>query len=124
MSAPESLLELHLRAEKIAYTREYRAIPNRKFSYDFRCYGYRKSATVVVHANEVLVEVQGGAWMKPILGKDGKYHSRGAHGTGASQERDCEKSSLATIHGYRLLHVTPAQIKSGLAISWIKQALQ
>lgn len=113
MSAPEETLSLHLKAEKIAFMREYRAIPNRKFAYDFRCYGKTLAPNVVKHMNEVLVEVQGGVWMK----------GNSAHSSGAGISRDCEKASLAAVHGYRLLQVTPAQIKSGKAIEWIKAAL-
>lgn len=124
MSSAEDMLALHLKADKIAFQREFQALPKRKFAFDFYCYGFTKHGVSLASRNYVLVEVQGGAWMKPVLGKDGKYHSRGAHGTGKSQERDCEKLSLAAVHGYRVICVTPAQIKSGKAVSWIKAALE
>lgn len=127
MSKAEDILELHLKADKINYSREIKAIPNRDFRFDFYCDGIEigkfGGEGLVEERKPILVEVQGGAWMKPVLGNDGKYHSRGAHGTGKSQERDCEKLSLAAVHGYRTIVVTPAQIKSGKAIEWIKAAL-
>lgn len=108
MSNAEDMLELHLKADKISYGREYKAIPDRQFRYDFYCYianGLRRE--------ECLVEVQGGVWLK---GKSG-------HSSGTGITRDCEKLSLAAINGYRTIVVTPAHIKSGQAIAWIKAAL-
>lgn len=62
------------------------------------------------------IEVQGGGWMRP----DAQGNRRGAHGTGAHLERDCEKATLAAALGWTVLYVTPAQIKKGLAITWIE----
>lgn len=107
MSAAESMLELHLKADKIHFVREVKCIPDRDFRFDFRCRNLENSEAV-------LVEVQGGVWLK---GKSG-------HSSGAGITRDCEKLSLAAVHGYRTIVVTPAQIKSGKAIEWIKEALK
>ncbi|HAM58572.1 MAG TPA: hypothetical protein DCQ64_25435 [Candidatus Rokubacteria bacterium] len=62
------------------------------------------------------IEVQGGGWMRP----DEDGNKRGAHGTGAHIERDCEKTNLAAALGWTVLCVTPAQIKKGQAITWIE----
>lgn len=62
------------------------------------------------------IEVQGGGWMRP----DEKGNRRGAHGTGAHIERDCEKATLAAALGWTVLYVTPTQIRKGLAITWIE----
>jgi hypothetical protein len=64
----------------------------------------------------VAIEVQGGAWMKP----DAQGNRRGAHGTGTHIERDCLKATLAAALGWTVLFVTPAQIRKGLALSWIQ----
>lgn len=113
-SAAEELLALHLKADKIAFEREAQIIPNRAFRFDFRCYGFRVKPTVVMAAKEVLVEVNGGVWLK---GKSG-------HSSGVGITRDCEKLSLAAVHGYRTIVCTPEQVKSGKAVAWIKAALQ
>ena len=121
MSKAEDLLELHLKADKtpgFGYVREFEAIPGRKFRYDFYCAIGKRGAITSARSVEwdikkVLVEVQGGVWLK---GKSG-------HSSGTGITRDCEKLSLAAVHGYRCIVVTPAQIKSGQAINWIKQAL-
>lgn len=108
MSKAEDMLAMHLMADSIGYSREVQAIPGRNFKFDFQCYGYIKT-----HKVPLLVEVQGGVWLK---GKSG-------HSSGTGITRDCEKLSLAAVNGYRVIVVTPAQIKSGKAIEWIKAAL-
>ena len=108
MSAAEDMLELHLKADKIPYAREVLAIPAREFRFDFHCTKLGSTA------QGILVEVQGGVWLK---GKSG-------HSSGTGITRDCEKLSLAAVNGYRVIVVTPAQIKSGKAIEWIKEALK
>lgn len=124
MSAAEDLLELHLKAEKFCgYQREVQLIPGRKFRYDFWCMTWAhnlgrsnipsKATAAGMIKSQVLVECQGGVWLK---GKSG-------HSSGTGITRDCEKLSLAAIQGYRVIVCTPAQIKSGQAIAWIKQAL-
>ena len=105
MSKAEDMLELHLKAEKINYEREFKAIPGRDFRFDFWCFKLVE--------DDLLIEVQGGVWLK---GKSG-------HSSGTGITRDCEKLSLAAVNGYRVIVVTPAQIKSGKAIEWIKAAL-
>jgi hypothetical protein len=37
--------------------------------------------------------------------------------------RDCEKSALALLEGYRPLSVTGEQVKSGRALAWIEALL-
>lgn len=113
MSAAEDILELHLKAEKIVYKREYIAIPNRMFRFDFYCYGKRNKQNVPFATKDVLVEIQGGVWLK----------GKSAHSSGIGLTRDAEKLSLAAVHGYRVIVCTPAQVKSGEAVGWIKGAL-
>lgn len=78
-------------------TREFRAIPGRKFRWDFAWPEQR-----------LLLEVQGGTW------------GSGAHSGGAGASRDCEKHCLATIAGFYTFSVTSDQIRRGMAIGWLQ----
>ena len=69
---------------------------------------------------KLAVEVQGGGWMPA----DKLGRRRGAHGGGEALERDCEKFALASALGWRVVPVTPAQIKDGRAVRWIEAALE
>jgi len=101
LSEGEALLALQLRAEHIECTREYQALPARRYRWDFFI------------APDLLIEVQGGVWN---YGKSG-------HSSGMGITRDAEKASLAVAHGYRQITATTAQVKSGQALTWIKQAI-
>lgn len=94
------MLALMLRAERIEFEREYPAVPDRKYRWDFFV------------GPDLLIEVQGGVW----------NHGKSAHSNGAGLTRDAEKASLAAAHGYRQITATTAQVKSGQALAWIKQA--
>lgn len=98
-SAPEEMLAFQLKASHIKFVREFCPFLSRRFRFDFKL------------SDTLLVEVQGGIWNK------------GGHSSGIGITRDCEKYSLAAAHGYRVILVTPAQIKAGLALTWIEQAL-
>lgn len=117
VSKPEEMLALQLKAAKIAFERQFKPFEHRKFAFDFVCgwgldfpliaiYGCAVPSSYVI-----LVDVQGGVWIK------------GGHTTGTGITRDCEKYSLAAIAGYRVILCTPAQIKKGLALKWIEEAL-
>ena len=58
------------------------------------------------------VEVDGGAWVG------------GRHVRGLGVEKDCEKFAEAMLLGWRVLRVTPNQIKSGKAIAWLEKLLK
>ncbi len=58
------------------------------------------------------------------LEMDGGGFVGGRHGTGPGIEKDCEKYSNAAAMGWRLLRVTPRQVKSGQAVDWIGKALE
>jgi hypothetical protein len=75
-------------------------IPGRKFEFDR-----------VWRVQKVAVEVQGATFVK------------GGHSTGTGIARDCEKLSLAAVHGWRVLPVTKHQIEGGQAVEWIAAAL-
>lgn len=81
--------------------REFKAIPNRRFRFDF--------AWV---EQKLLVEVQGGIY---------QYHP--SHTSAGKIRRDCEKLNLAVLQGYRVLHFTPDMVQNGEAINMIEEAL-
>lgn len=98
----EDKLARQLDALGIAYEREYRAVPERRFRWDFALPDVR-----------VLVEVQGGIWMRERTG----------HTSGRGVRRDCEKANLAALHGWRTLFFTPDMVESGEAIAVIEELL-
>lgn len=81
--------------------REYRAVPGRRWRWDF-----------AIPSHRLLVEVQGAVW---------KF---GAHTSGVGVTRDCEKLSNAVALGWSQLSVTTSHVLKGEAISWITQAIQ
>lgn len=58
------------------------------------------------------MEVDGGGWVQ------------GRHSRGRGIEADCEKFAEALVRGWRVLRVTPAQVKSGAALGWVQALLQ
>lgn len=101
-SALEALLAVHLRAAGITgYVREFRFAPGRRWRFDFAWWNER-----------LAVEVEGGTW------------SAGRHVRPAAFALDCEKYNAAALLGWRVLRFTGDQIKSGLAIAQIEQALE
>jgi very-short-patch-repair endonuclease len=54
---------------------------------------------------------------------DGAVFSGGRHVRGGGVEKDCEKYCHLAIAGWRLMRVTSGQVKQGLALNWIQQAL-
>lgn len=65
------------------------------------------------------------AWPEILLAVEveGGSYVAGRHTQGAGFEKDCEKYNTATVAGWRVIRVTPAQITSGEAISWIEKLL-
>ena len=80
--------------------REYRAIPGRRFRFDFAWVEQR-----------LLVEVQGAIFVK------------GGHSSGVGIMRDHEKNNLAVLNGWRVIYVNSKTIDSGKAIRDIETAL-
>ena len=102
-SALEQTLAYQIRiAGLITPETEYRAIPERRFRFDFAW-----------PSRKLLVEVQGGIWKK-----------KGGQSTGQGINRDTEKANLATLAGWRVMAFTPNQIRSGEALRWIQKALE
>src|SRR5512146_2475838 len=65
------------------------------------------------------------AWPLRMLGLeiDGGIWTEGRHTRGSGRLKDMEKQSEAAILGYRLLYVTPQQVKDGTAMDRIRRAL-
>lgn len=61
--------------------------------------------------HKLLIEVDGGEWIN------------GAHNRGAGKARDNEKDHAAIAMGYRVLHFTGSQVRSGYAAREIAAAL-
>lgn len=70
---------------------EQRLIPGRRFRCDF-----------VWRDARIVLEVQGGIWLK-----------RGGHSGGKAQLDDMEKINLLQLNGFRVLQVTPKQVIDG-----------
>ena len=104
MTALEDTLAFQLDALGVPYTREFRAIPGRRFRWDFLIGNSDKS--------RLLVEVQGGTWAR----------ERSGHSSGSGIARDCEKNNLAVLQGWRTLMFTSDTIKNGEAARIIEEA--
>ena len=91
-SAPEELFALQLRAEKIPFQREWEFHPTRRWRFDFAFLVYK-----------IAVEIQG----------------FGRHQRFIGYQNDCERQAEALMLGWRVLQVTPAQVKSGQALRWL-----
>ncbi len=101
MSDVEDTLLFQMRALGLPEpVREYRFAPPRRWRADF-CYP----------AQKLIIEVDGGTWM------------RGRHVTGAGYEGDCDKLNTATMLGFRVLRFTSAHVRDGRAVALIAQAL-
>lgn len=98
----EVTLLFHIKANGLPEpVREFKAIPTRRFRWDFAW-----------PAQKLLVEVNGGTWGK------------GGHSTGTGIARDYEKLNLANLAGYRCLIFTGEMIKSGEAVGMIAKCLE
>ena len=82
---------------------QFKAIPGRQFKWDF-----------AFPESRLLIEVQGGTFSRKKSG----------HKTGMGINRDCEKSNLAVIAGWRVLAFDTKHIHSGQALAWIQLALK
>jgi hypothetical protein len=55
---------------------------------------------------------------------DGGLFVNGGHTRGAAREKDYERDAAAMLLGYRVLRVSPRQVKSGQALAWITELLK
>lgn len=96
MSAIAKMLELHMRAEKVTgFVPEHRFLADRKFRFDY-------------------------AWplLKFAVEVDGEVHR-----IAERFHADIEKHALAVLDGWTVLRVGGREIRAGIAIQWVKQAL-
>ncbi|WP_433867048.1 DUF559 domain-containing protein [Ralstonia wenshanensis] len=101
MSIGEETFALHLRTAGIAgFEREHRFAPPRRWRMDF-----------ADPARMIAVEIEGGTW------------TRSRHTTGKGYADDCEKYSTAAVMGWRVLRFTTDQVKSGMALRMLQQAI-
>lgn len=77
----------------IAYRREYRFVPGRKFRFDF-----------AFPDRQIAVEIDGAVHRIKV-----RFHS------------DREKGNLAILHGWRVLHVGPDAVRDGRALEILRQ---
>lgn len=73
--------------------------------------GRRFRADLCWPDRKLLCEVDGGIW------------SGGRHTRGAGFERDCVKTNMAVVRGWRVLRVTGSMIEDGSALAFIEEAL-
>lgn len=95
----EDELAYQLDVSGIEYERQYKAIPDRRFKYDFRI-------------GNLLIEIQGGV-----------YQYAPSHASAAGIRRDCEKVNLAVANGYKILLFTSDMVKSGWALRMIEEVI-
>jgi hypothetical protein len=117
---PEALLAAQLSQHPEVrgdFCRQFRFHPQRRWRADFALPKDRP---------RVLVEVDGGVFARAgatrcwVCGQV----PAGRHTSGAGYERDCEKQAEAALLGYVYLRVTPRQVSSGQALSWVLRALR
>ena len=100
-SALEDLFAMQLDAAGLGgYVREFRAIPGRKFRFDF-CFKQER----------LLIEINGGTY------------NGGSHGRGVGINRDYEKNNLAVLNNWRVLSFDTKQVKSGEALQVTEQII-
>jgi len=96
----ENEFALQLKAAGYYFERQYKAIPARKYLFDFYI------------PPDILIEVQGGI-----------YQYKPSHTSASGIRRDAEKLDLAVSNGYKVLLFTSDMVKSGLALEITEKAI-
>lgn len=91
---------------------EYRFHPERAWRFDFAW-----------PADRLAVEVEGGVSHAPVRSRSGKT-IRGHHVHPEGYESDCIKYNAALLLGWRVIRVTPAMVKRGVALLTLDLALR
>ena len=73
-------------------------------------------------AERLAVEVEGGVGHAVVRSPTGKQIT-GHHVHAQGYEDDCRKYAIALLFGWRVLRVTPKQIRDGRALQWVLVAL-
>ena len=97
MNPAEDLLAIHLDELGLAYERQFRYVPGRRFRADFALPAYR-----------LLIEVAGGVY------------TRKAHGSVTGVLADIDRLNRGTILGWRMLRVTPQMVEDGTAKEMVR----
>ncbi|WP_293909877.1 hypothetical protein [Deinococcus sp.] len=100
MSALADLLAQQLSAAGLAFEREVRFHPVRRWRFDF------------LFTPSLACEVDGGTW------------SGGRHTRGAGFEKDAEKLNEAALLGFTVLRFTGSMVRDGRALQTITRALE
>lgn len=101
-SSAEEMLARQIELNKLpAPMREWRFHPKRRWRFDFGWLQFR-----------LAVECEGGTW------------SGGRHVRGKGYEADLEKYNAAALLDWLVLRFTPAQVRSGVALSLIQEAIK
>ncbi len=95
----EDTLDFQLKAVSLPFVREHRFHPTRRWRFDF-----------ANKERKLAIEVQGGLWLK-----------KGGHTSGKGVTRDIEKYNEALRLGWMILYATATTIKSGEALSLVKE---
>jgi very-short-patch-repair endonuclease len=100
----EALLFEHIRLTNLPEpVAQYRAIPGRRFAWDFAWINHR-----------LLVEVNGGTFAPERMG----------HSTGSGLQRDYLKNNIAVAHGWRVLYFDAPMVRNGEALMTLETVLK
>ncbi len=96
----ETIFAADLRKANVPFVQEYKAIPGRKYRWDFH-----------IPDTDLLIELNGATWTK------------GGHSTGSGIQRDYTKANLAIIYGWRQLTFTAQDVQDGTALDTVCKVL-
>ena len=99
----EAVFALQLMTAGVKFQQEYRAIPGRRYKWDF--------AIEPIEDTRLLVELNGGT------------HRRMGHSTGVGIQRDYAKANAAVCHGYRQLTFTAKDVHDLTALDTVCKVL-
>jgi len=101
----EETFALHLTAAKIAFEREFKFHPKRKWRCDFH-------VPTGIGIQPIIIEIEGAAY------------TGGRHTRGRGFELDCEKYNEVALRGYLLLRGTARHVRDGSLLAWVERALE
>ena len=96
----EQVMFLMLKTERIAFVREHRFHPKRKWRFDF-----------AIPHQRIAIEVEGG------------IYTQGRHTRGSGFSKDCEKYNTATAMGWAVLRF-PANEVGAQSLQYIKETMR
>ena len=99
----EAVFALQLMTAGVKFVQEYRAIPGRRYRWDF--------AIEPIEDTRLLVELNGGTWTKS------------GHSTGNGIQRDYAKANAAVCHGFRQLTFTAQDVHDLTALDTVCKVL-